>query len=75
MAVTATNTLWLQSEKVRPKLEGWLPKFKSLIFTKIDNKNVEKVSERDYRIPFKTTAGGKAGCSSRRSSRCRWHSS
>ena len=59
MAVTQTNSLWLQSEKVRPKLEGWLPKFKSLIFTKIDNKQVEKVSERDYRIPYKTTAGGK----------------
>lgn len=59
MAVTATNALWLESEKVRPKLESWLPKFKSLIFTKIDNKNVEKVSERDYRIPYKTTAGGK----------------
>ncbi len=59
MAITQSNALFLQSEKIRPKLEGWLPKFKSLIFTKIDNKNVDKVSERDYRIPYKLTAGGK----------------
>ncbi|MGC4052880.1 MAG: hypothetical protein QM757_26430 [Paludibaculum sp.] len=59
--VTQTNTLWAQSEKVRPKLEAWLPSFKSRIFSKIKDKNVEKVSERDYRIPFKTSTGGKEG--------------
>lgn len=64
MAVTASSTasaLFLQSEKIRPQLENWLPKFKSRIYTKIANKNVEKMSERDYRIPYLLTNGGKVG--------------
>lgn len=60
MAVNSTDLLFEQSERVRKDMPSWFAKFKvaSNLFTKFE---VEKVGERDYRIPFKTQSGGRPG--------------
>lgn len=56
----ATNTLFMQSEVVRPKLQRWLESFK-VASNLIDKGEVQQVGERDYRIPVELTPGGRYG--------------
>lgn len=60
MGVTATQLLFAQSEKVLPKLQDWMGQWKTPA-NLIPKRNVETISERDFRIPAKLTAGGRAG--------------
>lgn len=56
----ATDTLWQQSEKVRKK--GTLPKWcaeYSLLLSLVPIREVERVGERDYRIPVELTTAGR----------------
>lgn len=58
----ASNTLWQQSEVVRTKLfPSWMEKDFMVLSDFINKGEVEVVGERDYRIPFKTTFGGRFG--------------
>lgn len=58
----ASNTLWQQSEIVRTKLfPSWMEKDFMVLSDFLDKGEVERVGERDYRIPFKTTFGGRFG--------------
>ena len=58
----ASNTLWQQSEKVRTKLfPSWMENDFKVLTDFIAKGEVEMVGERDYRIPFKKTFGGRGG--------------
>ena len=58
----ASNTLWQQSEKVRTKLfPSWFTQDFKVLTDFINKGEVEIVGERDYRIPFKKTFGGRMG--------------
>jgi hypothetical protein len=59
----ASNTIWQQSEKLRTKkFPEWMESdFKVLSDFISKNNEVEMVGERDYRIPFKKTFGGRLG--------------
>ncbi len=58
----ASNTLWQQSEKVRTKLfPSWMESDFKVLTDFISKGEVEMVGERDYRIPFKKTFGGRLG--------------
>lgn len=58
----ASNTLWQQSEVVRTKLfPSWMEMDFMVLTDFISKGEVEIVGERDYRIPFKTTFGGRLG--------------
>jgi len=58
----ASNTLWQQSEIVRTKLfPFWATADFKVLTDFIAKGEVEIVGERDYRIPFKTTFGGRVG--------------
>lgn len=58
----ASNTLWQQSEVVRTKLfPSWMEMDFMVLSDFINKGEVEVVGERDYRIPFKTTFGGRMG--------------
>src|SRR6185436_900792 len=56
----ATDTLFEQSEKVRPKLQEWLQSY-AVASNFIKKSEVEQIGERDYRIPFLTQHGGRYG--------------
>ena len=58
----ASNTIWQQSEVVRTKLfPAWMEMDFKVLTDFIAKGEVEQVGERDYRIPFKTTFGGRMG--------------
>ena len=58
----ASNTLWQQSEVVRTKLFPFWAEADFMVLSDFINKGeVEIVGERDYRIPFKITFGGRMG--------------
>jgi hypothetical protein len=58
----ASNTLWQQSEKVRTKLfPSWFAQNFNVLSDFINKGEVEIVGERDYRIPYKKTFGGRMG--------------
>jgi hypothetical protein len=59
----ASNQLYQQSEAIRKKLfPMWMTKdFKVLTDFISKNGEVQKVGERDYRVPFKKTFGGRFG--------------
>ena len=58
----ASNTLWQQSEKVRTKLfPSWFAQDFKVLSDFLNKGEVEIVGERDYRIPFKQTFGGRFG--------------
>jgi hypothetical protein len=56
----ASNYLFLQSEKVRQKLQEWVSKWQ-VVSNLIKPKEVEWISERDFRIPYQGTLGGRIG--------------
>jgi hypothetical protein len=58
----ASNTLWQQSEVVRTKLfPSWMEMNFNVLTDLIGKGEVEIVGERDYRVPFKKTFGGRLG--------------
>ena len=58
----ASNTLFQQSEVVRTKLFPFWAEADFMVLSDFINKGeVELVGERDYRIPFKITFGGRMG--------------
>jgi hypothetical protein len=58
----ASNTLWQQSEVVRTKLfPFWAEADFKVLSDFISKGEIEIVGERDYRIPFKLTFGGRGG--------------
>lgn len=58
----ATNQLWQQSEVVREKLfPKWFEQKFNTLSDFINKGEVEVVGERDYRIPFQLTFGGRGG--------------
>ena len=58
----ASNTLWQQSEVVRTKLfPSWMEMDFKVLSDFINKGEVEIVGERDYRVPFKKTFGGRMG--------------
>lgn len=58
----ASNTLWQQSEAFRKKLfPSWMESDFKVLTDFIYKGEVEQVGERDYRIPFKVTFGGRMG--------------
>src|SRR5581483_1599873 len=58
----ATNQIWQQSEVVRTKLFPlWMEKDFQVLSDFIDKGEVEIVGERDYRVPFQITFGGRFG--------------
>ena len=56
----ATDQVFQQSEKVRPKLQPWLNSF-AVASNLVEKGEVEQVGERDYRIPYKTQRAGRYG--------------
>lgn len=56
----ATDSLFVQSEVVRPKLQKWYESF-NVASNLVKKGEVQKVGERDYRMPFETTPGGRFG--------------
>jgi len=59
-AYTNTNQLYQQSERVRPKLEEWLNKFQTPA-NLIPKRDVQLLSERDFRVPAITDEPGREG--------------
>src|SRR5690349_5842166 len=58
----ATLTLWQQSEVMREKMFPlWFAKKFNLFSDFVDKGEVQVIGERDYRIPFQTTFGGRWG--------------
>jgi hypothetical protein len=58
----ASNTIWQQSEKVRTKMFPLWFEQKFNVFTDfVEKGEVEQVGERDYRVPFQKTFGGRFG--------------
>lgn len=58
----ATNTIWLQSEFVRKKMFPIWGNFDyGVLWDFFAKGEVERVGERDYRIPFEQTPGGRMG--------------
>jgi hypothetical protein len=58
----ASDTLYAQSEKVSKLMPAWLDKPWNVATDLIDKRgDVVKVGERDYRVPFDTIIGGRAG--------------
>jgi hypothetical protein len=58
----ASNTLWQQSEVVRKELfPKWMEMDFMVLSDFIDKGEVEIVGERDYRVPFQKTFGGRFG--------------
>jgi len=58
----ATNTLWQQSEKIRQEMFPlWFSQNFNVLTDLIERGEVERVGERDYRIPFQLTFGGRGG--------------
>ena len=58
----ATNTLWAQSEVVRKKaFPVWQTKAFSLALDLVKRGEVEEIGERDFRIPYELTTGGRIG--------------
>jgi hypothetical protein len=58
----ATNTIWQQSEVVRKKMFPlWMEADYGVLSDFIMKGEQERVGERDYRIPFQQTFGGRAG--------------
>jgi hypothetical protein len=58
----ASDTLYQQSEKIAKKMPGWIDKPWNAATDLIDKRgDLEKIGERDYRIPFDTIIGGRAG--------------
>ena len=58
----ASNTIYQQSEKVRTKMfPMWYTKKFNVLSDFMLKGEVEKVGERDYRIPIQTTPGGFVG--------------
>ena len=53
----ATNQIFQQMERVRPKLQPWLNSF-PVASNFVEKGEVETIGERDYRIPFKHTRAG-----------------
>jgi hypothetical protein len=57
-----SNTLWQQSEVIRTKLFPlWMEQDFKVLSDFIAKGEVEIVGERDYRVPFKKTFGGRMG--------------
>ena len=58
----ATNQLYQQSEVMRTKLmPEWLMKPQGVLLDFFEKGEYETVGERDYRIPFKKSFGGRFG--------------
>jgi hypothetical protein len=58
----ASNTIWQQSEKLRTKaFPLWFEADFKVLTDFISKGEVETVGERDYRIPYKKTFGGRMG--------------
>jgi hypothetical protein len=58
----ASNTIWQQSEVVRDKLfPVWMAADFKVLTDFVEKGEVEIVGERDYRVPFKKTFGGRMG--------------
>lgn len=58
----ASNTLWQQSEVIRTKLfPAWMESDFKVLTDLIGKGDVEIVGERDFRVPFKKTFGGRFG--------------
>lgn len=57
----ASNQLYQQSEKVRAQMPYWMLQDWNLCTDFIKKGEVETVSERDYRIPYMVTLGGRVG--------------
>lgn len=58
----ATNTIYQQSEVVRTKfIPMWMEMKYNVLTDFIEKGEVETVGERDYRIPFQQTFGGRGG--------------
>lgn len=58
----ATLTLWQQSEIVREKaFPMWFAKKYNVFSDFVEKGEVQVIGERDYRIPFQTTPGGRFG--------------
>src|SRR5690242_3964142 len=61
IAYTQTNTLYMQSEVVRPKLQEWYESF-NVASNLIKGKGeVQRIGERDYRIPIELSPGWRYG--------------
>lgn len=56
----ATDQLYQQSEVVRPKLQPWLNSF-PVASNLVEKGEVERIGERDYRIPVKLQNAGRYG--------------
>lgn len=56
----ATDQIFQQMERVRDKLQPWLNSF-AVASNFVKKGEVERVGERDYRIPFKTRDAGRYG--------------
>ena len=56
----ATDTLFMQSEVVRPKLQQWQEQF-AVASNLVKKGEVHRVGERDFRVPIKLAAGGRPG--------------
>jgi len=57
---TNTNSLWMQSEVIRPKLQEWQESF-VVASNLIEKTEVTRVGERDFRAPIWLSAGGRFG--------------
>lgn len=60
MAVSSNSVIAAEMEKVRTKVPQ-LYDVDALFYTKVEKKNVEKISERDMRLPMKMRPGGYFG--------------
>ncbi len=59
-AFTTTDQLFQESETIYPKLQTWLNRFKTPA-NLIPKRNVQMVSERDFRVPAVTDDPGREG--------------
>lgn len=58
----ATNTIWQQSEVVRQKMfPQWYEMKFNVLSDFFEKGEVEKIGERNYRVPVETKPGGRAG--------------
>ena len=58
----ASDTLWAQSEKIRTKaFPLWQKKPFGVALDLVKRGEVESIGERDFRIPFEKTIGGRVG--------------
>ena len=57
---THSNSLWMQSEVIRPELQRWQEEF-VMASNLIKAAPVQRVGERDFRAPIELSAGGAFG--------------